>query len=260
MRVEVVAGLEGERQQQIRLASDPGESRGQHAHHGVRLPVDGERAPDHARIGPETGPPQAVAEERHPMRAPALVIERECAAERRSDSEDAEHLRRSDDGAYALRLLRARDVHRLAVHRRHPREGAARLAHAVEIGRRETELGVRIALDRRDPHQAVRVRIGQWPQQYGPGHAEHRAVRADAERQREDRNRGEGGRLEKHAQAKPQIGEERLHPARCPQTPCRPGKLEEARPARESSRGVSAAGTAPSASGADFIVRFRNLY
>src|SRR5436190_14546953 len=115
---------------------------------------------------------------------------------------------------------------------------------------------MRIALDSRDPHQAVRVRIVQRPQHYGPGYAEHRAVRANAERRREDRDGGEGRRLEEHAQAEAQVGEERLHPADGPQTSCRPPRRETPSVGdlvAADGPGVSGAGTAPSVSGADSI-------
>src|SRR5207237_8788844 len=61
VRVEVVPGLERHRQEELRLAAEPGEPGRQNSDDRVRLRVDPDAAADDRGIGAEPGTPQTVA-------------------------------------------------------------------------------------------------------------------------------------------------------------------------------------------------------
>ena len=56
-------------------------------------------------------------------------------------------------------------------------------------------------------HELLRLGIGQRPQEDGVDHAEHRGVRADAERQRQDRDEAEAGLAPHQAQCVAEIAQ-----------------------------------------------------
>ncbi len=62
-----------------------------------------------------------------------------------------------------------------------------------------------------ESHDAIGVFVWQGPQQNGVDHAENRAIRADAQRQREHRHRGETGVLSQHSHAIPDVLPQRSH-------------------------------------------------
>jgi hypothetical protein len=97
-----------------------------------------------------------------------------------------EHAVRGDSREYRLRLLEIA-VHRVTEHRVAVPRLVARLRAGLRPGRLEI-------------HEPVGTRDGQGPQQHLVEEGEDGCIRADAERQRDDCNGGDEGRLEESPQ------------------------------------------------------------
>src|SRR4029079_8170262 len=64
-----------------------------------------------------------------------------------------------------------------------------------------------------DLRESLRVRNGKWPQDDRVDQRVDARVRADAERERQDRDRGEGRRAAQGAEPVPDVAEEGVEPA-----------------------------------------------
>ena len=53
------------RHPEVRASGEPGETRGEHAHHGQRPAVHADRAPDDSGVATEAAPPERIAEDHH---------------------------------------------------------------------------------------------------------------------------------------------------------------------------------------------------
>ena len=115
MGVHVVAGLEGHRQEELRLPVEPREPGRKHADHHVRLSVEAERAPEHAAIASEPRAPEAIGEDDPPVRAPDLVAPIEPRGPGPGSLPGRGTLRGDDGGLEPFGLIASGEHHRAVV-------------------------------------------------------------------------------------------------------------------------------------------------
>ena len=165
-----------------------------------RLAVDAHAAAEHAGVAIEPGSPPAVADDRDRV----IRWVRRPADDRRQ-AEVAEEVRR-DSIDVAGRFRRAVDSDRGTVEARkanHLGHDLRLSAHRIEDGRLKN--GKRFPEAARqdgndlDLHHTARLADRQRPQQQTVDEAEERRVGADAERERERHDSGEGGALPEHS-------------------------------------------------------------
>ena len=92
---------------------------------------------------------------------------------------------------------------------RHAFEDAGAVAQVVELGLRDADVAaVGRARVRGDAHETIGIRKRQRTDQDGVDDREDRDVRADAERERQHRDRGESGRRDDSSQAVAQVAQQ----------------------------------------------------
>ena len=164
----------------------------------MRFAAQPDRAADGGDVAAEAPLPEPVSDDHDPPRVGDVVLLREGAA---GDGTDAEH------GEVLVRHLLAGDRLglRVAGERRTPagddRDLLEEAGFAPPVGvvaGRGPFVGRTAARPQvlPDHHEPLRMRIGQRPEQDGVDDGEHRGVGADAERDRQDRDRGEPAGLE----------------------------------------------------------------
>ena len=166
--------------------------------------IERQRLADDRRVASQAALPEAMADD-HDRRRLLVVFGREPAAERRLDAEQREvvagdHLRRD-----LLRLGPAAPVQLREGERRHPGEHLVLVAEVLVVEMRERQVARVALVEHEDRHQPVRLGHGHRLQQDDVDHAEDRGVRADAEREGERRDDGEGRALRQHAKAVAQV-------------------------------------------------------
>ncbi len=175
-----------ERRHKLRVAREPERGR-QHAHDGIRLRIDLERAPQ--RVGPAPEPllPQPVRDHDDARRALPVFTLPETAAQCRLHAQPVEEVGRHRHRPRPLRRLFRRQVHR-PLHVAHQRLDTLRAAtHLQEVRHRVGPPPPRRHVLVPHPDQPIRLRIRQRPEQRALHHAEDRRARADAHRQRQHR-------------------------------------------------------------------------
>jgi len=127
---------------------------------------------------------------------PALLLRREGPAERRLDSQQWEEPGRHPRARDVLRLLDARQLEFPVLVRGQPLERPSGPPESLEIRSRERHLRHRQLRDPFEHHdEPSRVPIGKRSEEHAVDDAEDGGVRADPERQRQDHDEGETGRL-----------------------------------------------------------------
>ena len=165
-----------------------------HADHFERLRVQHDLAAEHVWRGVVLCAPCAIAEDRNAAVIRQLVIRAEFPAARRPQPEDAEIPCRDAKRRELDRLSFARE---LDIPMRVPRDsfeaalGRPDVAQ-VEMVHREFRVS-RVAIE--DARHAIGRGVGKRLQQHSLDHAENRAIRSDAQRQREDDHRRESWRF-----------------------------------------------------------------
>ena len=167
-------------------ASGMDEAGRHHAHDGVALVVEGDRAPDHAGIGAEFPTPQRIGEDHDVVVARSRVFGSERAPQARGHPEDLEEVSREPVSDDRLRLAGPGEAAGPVARGAQVREHAAAVAvggvgHGRHRSARDAALGAVLP----DPDEPVRVGEGQRPQEHGVHDAEDRHVGADGD--------GEGG-------------------------------------------------------------------
>ena len=187
----------------------------------------------------ELRPPNRITDQGD-VCAGALVVAAEVAAERRLHAECGEDVRRHDG---------TRDVERAAtVHESEPGfpiggqmlERARGRSPVKEIGPRRRAgragSGRRAEVDAGDGGEALGRRKRQRPQQHRVNDAEHRAVRTDAEGEREHGDQGEPRRLPQRAAREAKVAREILEPSKAALVALRlPGVCDPSDPKSRSS-------------------------
>lgn len=146
-----------------------------HADHEVAIVVERDRPTQDPRIGIETAPPQAVAQDHDPRPASLIVRPLKSPTHRRHDAEDLEILGRDQLALEPLRLVRALKGGSPAPHHGDRLEGAG--------PRRQLAIGPEGQIDPRpivapirDGDHLAGIGIGQRPQEDWVHHPEDRAT------------------------------------------------------------------------------------
>jgi hypothetical protein len=152
-----------------------------------RAPLHLEQAPDNARIAAEPPLPIAMADHRHGFAIPLG----QRPAQDRVDAEHGVVITRDQLRQRELRFTVDTDmrVQERTEGRESRKHGAVRGEIRGGGGREREDVAARAALTKHD--EVARVADGKRPQEHRVGQGEDRCVRADAERQRQHRDRGE---------------------------------------------------------------------
>ena len=164
---------------------------GHDADHGHRHRAEADGAADHGRVGPEHALPGARAEDREAI-AGAVAVRANRSAERGRGAEHVEEAVRHFRSDQPLRLPSA-----LGQIEDQPAVGCEALERtAVLLDVQEVRGRMRVFRGgrQRPPHHrdALRVVVGERPQEDGVDHAEEGRVGSDAEGQGRDRHQREG--------------------------------------------------------------------
>jgi hypothetical protein len=178
---------------------------GHHADDG-RLHVRERDLPAHdGGIRGEEPPPRRLGQHRSGRRPRLVVGRRERATEKRLHAQDLEVLRLHHRAVQSLRVARAGEVEGPAAQeQRDLLEGLALRAPVLAVEDRD----VALARDEREP---LGLRERQGPEHHRVHDAEDRGVRADAERQRQERDGREARALGQPAQREPHVLEQCIH-------------------------------------------------
>ena len=181
---------------------------GHHAHDDVRFAVEPDRAADDAGVGAEAVAPERVAEHDGLRGAEDGVFAREHASVGGAGLQRAEERRTGDQADDAFRLRAFGEVEALDVVDRRVGEALDLRAAIEEIGNRDAHIfEAEIAVVVIAVNEAVRVRPRVGLQKHRVDDREDRAIGADAERERENRDQAEGGSTEKCADGVAEIGQ-----------------------------------------------------
>jgi len=179
--------------------------RRQHADDVVQVGVEPNASVENAGIGAELAPPHRVADDHFACEARRSIVGRKLSAQLRRDAQQCEVVWRDADQAHPRRRGRPREIVFIEPRGRDVLEDARpleveplRLRHADVVRSDAFEIVL-------DAHQLFGVRIGQRSQQRRVDDAENRGRCTDAERERENSDRGEAGRLAEHAHGVPNV-------------------------------------------------------
>ena len=226
--VVVLAGADGgsvrrerQRQEDLAVLGDPKrrhhlarqrESFGQHADDLERLSVERHRPSDDRWILPITPRPGAVVEDRRSRPARCVVSGFEEPAVQRPRAEHRQQVRGHADRPDAFRFAVASQVEVRAKRDRDVLESRMTRLDVEVLGRREPVF--RDVESRRsvpEDREPVGILIGQRSEQQRTGDAEDRAVGADADRDRQDRDSSQPRGPQKRANGIAEVLEQRRH-------------------------------------------------
>src|SRR5215472_1014589 len=180
-------------------------ARRQDSHNDIAGPVQDQELAERLRVRAEAVFPQTMADDDHRRPAAPVFLERELTAKTWLDAKRAEEPRSQLDAIEMFRRTRSRQVIALVQpNRRHvlERACAALPIDKIRVGNRVLRDAL-VALQNHD--EALRLEIWQRRQNHAPHHAEHRSVCANAQGERENRNRAKAGIFSQDAQAEAQI-------------------------------------------------------
>ena len=170
---------------------------GQDADDGVRRAVERERLAEHRRIAVEALLPHRMADQHDVLAAGRIFVRREIAADHRLQAQRRQQRRRGLEANELFRIAAAGQRERVADRQREIAEHLLPLLHFEEARIGEADAREVLRLVRRaQSDQPVRLAIRQRTQEDRVDDAEERDVRADAEREAEDGDQREAGRLE----------------------------------------------------------------
>ena len=196
-----------------RRGDPPLEGRRCDSDHRVGPSVQADVPAHQVRIGAVAALPEAVGQDHHRVRARrGVLLGEERATPLGGHPQDVEVVARDHLAQDHLGLaVVALDGARVGRGGRHRGEGVAR-AVTHQLVRVPVRIEVAVPLDQAVyVHQRGRVAHAPLLEQHRVDHGEDGRVRADPERQGEDRHRREGRRLAHHAQGEPQVREKCAH-------------------------------------------------
>ena len=207
-------GIDLERQPDLRCADrrlDGGRiERSQHADDLVRLAVEQDRAPDHARVTAKSTLPETVAEHHGEPTAGPIFFRREGAAVDRGGAKEAEEIN-ADVGRRDLFGIRiACDVDHAEAIGRDILKSTCLTPPDIELRRRRGPTGA-LGRDVEKHHQPLGIRIRQRLQDDGVEDRKNRRVRADPEGQRGHGSKRESGRVAQEPEGLAQVLNECVH-------------------------------------------------
>src|SRR5262249_40412539 len=158
------------------------------------------------RISAKTPLPKRVAQHNDSPISFQPFFRDERSTQRRFHSEHVQVVGRHHPALQSLWLTSARQVHRYSIGDRsgNLREALALLAIVQKVRRRDALLFV-VTCPSPKPQQPLRLGERQRLQQHGVDDAEDRRIRADAQAERENRDRREALVFEQHSQAEAQV-------------------------------------------------------
>jgi hypothetical protein len=182
-----------------------------HADDGDRQRVDADGFSDDAAIAGVAALPDAVADHHDRRRAGLIVFRTKASSERGLLPDDVEPVRGDVDARILLGdgIVRA-EVHAAVEDDRHSGECPARPLPVLEILQRHAEVAPP-GVARVEHHDAVGIVERKPPEEDRIDNREHRAVGADAERERGDGGEREPPVLDQAARGEAQILQEALH-------------------------------------------------
>ena len=184
---------------------------GHHADDRDRQPVDTDRLADDRRIPRVARFPDAVADQQDGWCAGAIVLRSEGSSERGCFTNEVEAVGRDIDARILFRVtVVGADVQTAVEHQRHPRKCLAGALQVVEVLKRIAE-GAASCITPVDPHDPIGFVEGQTPQQDRVHQREHRAVGADAQRERGDRREREPPILDEPPGGEANVLQDALH-------------------------------------------------
>ena len=186
--------------------------RRQHADHDVRAAADRDRAAEHVPIAAKHALPETVAQHQHAAAPGLVLVGQEAAAQRDRHAEQVEQPA-ADGGALNLARFAGADHGEQARGVGfHLLEHPGVFPHAHEVGGRDPVVPGAVRIQHPDLVQAAGIPERQRLQQHAVHHAEDRAVGADAERERNQRDGGKRRRSpqrpQRVADVLPQLGDE----------------------------------------------------
>ena len=179
------------------------------AHDGIRHAVQRQRAADGVHGTAEMPLPEPVADHCNGTSAPAsatIVVCSECAPENRRNTEHLEETAADPQAVNRLRWPSSRKVEAIVG----PRHGAVEQRRLAGANLFPDRVRPGTALDNRE---AIGCPDGKRANQQAVDQREDRRVGADAERQREDGDGREDGRLGQHSHAVTDVLPDLLEPA-----------------------------------------------
>ena len=169
------------------------EAGGHDADHDVRRPVHEHLAAQHACFSAKARLPEAVTEHDGGRCVRRIGLGTEDTSERGAHAQDPEYLAGQPPAFHALGLSVAGEVVGLPAEGSHLLEGAAHALPVAVVGRRELRVPV-AALVLPEPHQPVRLREGQRPEEHVVGDREGGGRGANAQGGHRDRGERESPR------------------------------------------------------------------
>ena len=178
-----------------------------------RPAIDRNRLPDDRPTGAEPPRPERVTQDDHIVAARLILTRDERAADLRGRAEQRKERGGHDGAVDALGVSAAGEVEAHRVVRGHLFEHVTAIAivHILAGGGRDVvEAGP--AQVAPDDHQAVRIAVRQWTEQYAIDDREDCGVGANAERQREKHDGRKSGIPAQVAEAIANVGRDQLRP------------------------------------------------
>ena len=190
----------------------PFEAVGHHADDRRGNRVDADRFADHRGIGRIARFPDAAADQRNRRRTLLVVVGDEASSELGLHADHVERVRRDEPSGIRLgERLVAADDHRAVLDERHvAAKGAARGAPILVVLERHAHAAASLVTGV-DPHDPIGVVEREAPEEDGVDECEHGAVRADAQRQRDDGREGEPAVLDEPPGSETEILKQALH-------------------------------------------------
>ena len=172
---------------------------GDHAHDGVRCIVHRQHLSDHVRRRSEFSFPESAADFHHRLRTNLVFFDSKVSPENGLHAENGEKFSGNHFCLETLRLAGASERENVLAKSRY---GGKRVVHpspVEEIGignRRMLEVGLAFI----ERHEPFRLLVPERRKQHGIHHAEDSRIRADAQRERENRNDCEARIFHQHSQ------------------------------------------------------------
>jgi hypothetical protein len=196
-RCRRVCRVDRQRRQHVGLGQPDSESTRRNAHDPERPSLDSQLPSDDGGIAAEPALPEPVAEDHHALIPGPGLRFGEAAPERGMESEHPEQIRGSRDAADLFRAVWSDQIQGRGLDERERLERSRAGAPLDEAHRmdRQRRGGLQLMLVQRD--DSFRTRVWKRPKEHGVDEREDCRVRADADRERQDRDRRKAGALAK---------------------------------------------------------------
>ena len=161
--------------------------------------VERDRPSDQIRIATEAVPPETLADDRNAVSGGGVLGRRQHAPDDRRESHRAEHRRRGDRRVEPIWAIAAGEVHGRGAINAEVLEDLILIAPVLKIRPRHRHVAA-IGGPFGQRENSIDVGIRQRPQHHTVENAEDRRRRADAERERQQHDRGKAGIARERAQ------------------------------------------------------------